>query len=237
MINEIQTFNEELLKEYNKKIQATWMIKGKEEFCILLNDLDETINLKEIEAVAESLQIKCKIKRNIKFYMVTDFFSKISNNDFATLKEIKDSMGIYDPSGFISSLRNLIEGGQILGLNNSVKEVLGDAKNKFKIIEGYKREVLYNCYQAVIDSAHAALLARGYSIPIIENIPKNLTKKFVKEKLLEKGYVAIFEDVMKMFNDYEFGKIKIISIKGLEEIFNDAMAFVERMKAFVYQIL
>lgn len=211
---------EKIIENNKEEIKAIW--KSKNKYVVLLDNISQKINKNNYLYLNDT-----------EVFLVEEFFDEISTNNLEFIKKIKFSEIIYDPKDFLRPLKQLIEGGQVLGVHHSVRDILTAINSKLKKIDMHKKQILCNCYQAVLDSASAAIISRGYKVPLIEDIPKILKKNFVKEQLLEKIYAKLFDEIISKFKDFEKGNLITASGKEMERFYNDSFAFVERMKSFV----
>ena len=77
----------------------------------------------------------------------------------------------------------------------------------------------------------------GVAPPTPKETVQLLEEIFVKkEKLLEMKYVKILEKIRKFFKDMEYGKVKQISGKEIDEILKDTEEYLQRIKKLFYQI-
>lgn len=223
----------ELLKAYRKAMKAMLYNPVKDEYTLVLDDMGQAIDRRKIENGLAKVREKANCPCHVKTFEMASYFKELTSNNMELLNELNYSVILYDPDGFITPMKSMANRGHVLGMQDSVHRLFESAKERFNAVEGYKRQMLHNTYMAVVDASSAALLARNYSVPVPDEIPKALRQYFVDNKTLEKVYASLCEDVIRKYRAFEHGSLNNISGKELAELHNAATAFVERMKTFV----
>ncbi len=222
-----------LLKAYNKSLKAMLFNPMKSEYTLVFDDINQKIDKHRLDSGLSNIKDKSNCSCQVKTFELTSYFREITSSNMELLNELNNSVIMYDPGYFVVPLKSMVNNGCALGTNDSVHRLFESAKDRFKTIEGYKRQMLYNTYRAVIDASSAALLARNFSVPVPDDIPRALKQHFVEAKVLEKVYISLCEDIIRKYKTFEHGSLSNISGKELAELHNAAFAFVERMKSFV----
>ena len=92
-------------------------------------------------------------------------------------------------------------------------------------------------YWAVINPSQAALMMYGIAPPTPKETVKLLDEIFVKkEKLLEKKYVKMFDEIRQTYKDIEHGKIKEIKGKDIDRLLKNANEYLKRIRKLFEQI-
>ncbi len=246
-IKAIKAFCDPLLKKHAKIIKAIWLLRTEAKeinLIILIDNLTgfavDRINRKQFELDVlkqeKAVLKKFKIPVHTGFYEMTDYFNKIMENDLAVFAEIKNSVDVYDPTGFFAPLKELVKRGKILGTKESLIRLITSVKARFKNLHDLKLEALDNIYSAVVDAGQAALLAANYSIPIQKDVAKHLKVCFVAKGLLEKRYVDWLDKIVKTFKGFEYGKIKYMTGKEIDDLVDKGKDFIERMDSLIGEI-
>ena len=230
---ETDRFGAALLKSYRKSLKAMLFSPSRCEYTLIFDDISHKVDRHKIDMGLAKVRDKVRCSSQVRIFETTGYFRELTSSNIGLLNELNSSSVVYDPDCFITPLKSMAGRGSVLGTQDSVHRMFETAKDRFKTIEGYKRQMLHNTYMAVIDASTAAQLARNYSVPVPDEMPNALKQHFVGNKVLEKVYVSLCEDIIRKYKTFEHGSLRNISGKELAELHNAAFAFVERMKTFV----
>ena len=92
-------------------------------------------------------------------------------------------------------------------------------------------------YWAMVDSAHAALMAANQVPPSPEHIGLLLNEIFVKHRQLDKKYVRAYEEMRKLVKDITHGDIKHIKGSEVDNHIKIVEDFVQHMTDITEQLL
>jgi len=174
--------------------------------------------------------VKNKLSPNI--YLLTEFWEAVkdANPIFFTL--IRDGVAIYDRGGFLP-WKLLLRMGKIKPSPESIDMFMsaGD-KTKDMVKRRLLDIVMGDIYWGVITPSQALLMLYGLPPLNVYETSKEIRRVFVeKEKLLEKKYADIFDEiVIKYYKGYEHGKIKEVSGKEVDKLMGDFEDFLKRLK-------
>ncbi len=237
----IKEFTDAVMKKCGDAIKSVWLfsvedISKTSEFTVifLLNDIEAKFDIKDITATVKeaksAIKEKYKTKIHAGYYYVTEYFEKIMENDLDVFNEMKNSIPIYDPSGFFMPLKKLLERGEILGTQESLMR-LGDAITaRFRTIHSMKLNILENLFSAVVDAGQALLVSRKYPVPLQTQVPDMLEETLVKNGEMEKRFVKYCRDVIKVYKDIEHEDKKDIRGWELDILSKKAEEFVKRVR-------
>ncbi len=196
------------------------------EVTILAKAEDNSLIYEEAYALAK--QPKTKVEINI--LDAEEFFEKLMDNDIESLERLRLSDVCYDNNRFISPIKALVDSGKVFGQKEPL-EMTSVARQRFAQIDSMKHDAVKKLYGAIITSANAALLARGYSIPPTNDLPQYLKECFVKHDLLEKKYTKICERIIytyKKANDNQ-----PFELWEFSQLSYETEIFIERMKTLL----
>ena len=229
---------ESILGKFHKMIKSVWLISKYSEKEIVMGILiDDTklreSDIKELELWIVRLSEKIQSQYNKKIYFIfellKDYFEKIMQNRLDVFSELENSIVLYDPTGFLRPIQKLVAEGKIVGTRQSVIRLIMSVKKRLKSIEGIKINALGKMYESVIDSAEAALVAKGLAALTPKQISRQL-EKFSKKKILAKKYVDYYNDIYSYYKQYEHDEVSTIDGKKLDKMVIMADRFIDRMK-------
>ncbi len=150
-------------------------------------------------------------------------------NDLDVFNELKNSIPVYDPSGFFRPLKKLLEKGEILGTKESLMRLGDGITARFRAIHSLKLNVLENLFNAVVDAGQALLISKKYPIPLQTQVPEMLESLTKSNDIIEKRYVKYCKDVISVYKEVEHEDKKDIRGWELDILSKKANDFVQRV--------
>jgi hypothetical protein len=175
---------------------------------------------------------------NVQVYILTEFWESVKDAHPVMFTMIRDGVPLYDRGTFMP-WKLLLKMGKIKPSPEAIDMFMsmGD-----KLSENIKRRlmdiVMGDLYWGVITPSQALLMLYGLPPPTTKEVVGDMKKIFYdKEKLLEKKYIDILEEiVIKYYKGYEHGKIKEVSGKDVDRLLKDAEDYMKRLKELRTQI-
>jgi predicted nucleotidyltransferase/uncharacterized protein (UPF0332 family) len=121
---------------------------------------------------------------------------------------------VVDFAGFFEPLKFLLLKGKVSPSPEAIYSCLQRAPVHIARSKIAELNSIEGVYWAMVDSAHAALIARGVMPPSPEHIPDELRQTFVENGKLKKDYVSWYEEILNLHKDIAHGKIH--DLKGVE---------------------
>ena len=140
---------------------------------------------------------------------------------------------LIDYGGFFVPMQVLLRDGKIRSTPESIYTLLQRAPTHLARARGALLAAADGLYWTVVDSAHAALIAKGVMPPSPEHIPDILDETFVKTKMLNKKYLSTYIELHDLAKDVVHGKILEISGERIEELLSEAEDFLNEMAKLV----
>lgn len=169
-------------------------------------------------------------KIHINTVTLSTFWEEVRAGDPATINIIRYGQTIIDFGGFFDPLKVLLAKGKIRPSPEAIFSVLRRAplhisRAKFNVVSSIE-----NLYWAMVDSAHAALMAMDEVPPSPEHISEMLNKVFVSKKELNKKYVKWYSDMYRLAHDITHGNIKHVTGREVDEYTAKAIEFEKTMR-------
>ena len=145
---------------------------------------------------------------------LSTWWDDLIKGDPVVINILRYGEAMVDFGGFFEPLKFLLIKGKIKSTPESIYNCLQRAPkhlNRSKLAELGSIEGLY---WAMVDSAHAALMAANVLPPSPEHIPINLKETFVNENKLKMKYVVWYRDLHFLHKKISHGKIT--DLKGVE---------------------
>lgn len=237
----IKEFTDVIMEKHKDVIKSMWLfsvedVSKSKDFTVilLLNDLEHKYKISDISSTVKKAKKIADEKHDIKlhagYYKVTEYFNKVMENDLDVFNELKNSIPIYDPSGFFRPLKKLLEKGEIIGTKESLMRLGDSISGRFRTIHSMKLNILENLFNAVVDSGQALLISHKYPIPLQTQVPKMLEDALSKEGIIEKRYIKYCKDIIKTYKEIEHEDKKDIRGYELDELTKKATEFVKRVR-------
>ncbi len=179
--------------------------------------------------------VKNKLEPQI--YLLTDFWEAVKDAHPVMFTFIRDGIPLYDRGTFIP-WKLLLKMGKIKPSPEAIDMFMsmGD-----KVEKTAKRRLLDivvgDIYWGVITPTQALLMLYGLPPPVPKDTAQIFKETFVdKEKVVEKKYVDILDKVIKIYKDYEHGKVTEISGTEVDKLVKDTTDYIKRMKQLRDQI-
>jgi len=155
-------------------------------------------------------------KKNLHINTVklSTWWEDLMRGDPIIINILRYGEAMIDFGGFFEPLKFLLLQGKIRpspeaiynALNRAPMHILRSKTAELNSIEGL--------YWAMVDSAHAALIASGISPPSPEHIPEELKKQFVDKGKLKSVYTKWYQELLNLHKNITHRKIT--DLKGVE---------------------
>ncbi len=119
-----------------------------------------------------------------------------------------------DMAGFFEPLKFLLIKGKIKSTPEAIYNCLQRAPMHITRSKTSELNSIEGLYWAMVDSAHAALIAANVSPPSPEHIPVDLRENFVNKGKLKMKYVIWYRDLLILHKKIAHGEIN--DLKGVE---------------------
>ncbi|MFH1823384.1 MAG: nucleotidyltransferase domain-containing protein [archaeon] len=179
-----------------------------------------------------------KGKLNVQIYILTEFWESVKDAHPVIFTLIRDGVPLYDRGAFMP-WKLLLKMGKIKPSPEAIDMfmAMGD-----KMQSTVKRRlldiVMGDIYWGVITPSQAMLMLKGLSPPTPKETVALMRQVFCeKEKLLEKKYIDILENILiKYYKGYEHGKVKEVTGAEVDKLLKDAESYTKRLKELMAQI-
>ncbi|MBU2639478.1 MAG: hypothetical protein KKG75_02085 [Nanoarchaeota archaeon] len=189
------------------------------------------------QAFEASAITRVKKKFHVQVYILTDFWEglKDANPVFFTL--LRDGIPLYD-RGVFMPWKLLLEMGRIKPSPEAIDMFVASGDKMANKVRFRLREIIEaDIYWSVLTPTQAALMMYGVAPPTPKETVKIMNDVFVKkEKLLEKKYVDMLEEIRTYYKDLEHDKITQVTGKDVDRMTNNATIYLKRLKKLFKQI-
>jgi predicted nucleotidyltransferase/uncharacterized protein (UPF0332 family) len=145
---------------------------------------------------------------------LSTWWEDLMKGDPVVLNIIRYGEAMVDMAGFFEPLKFLLIQGKIRPTPEAIYNCLQRAPVHIARSKASELNSIEGLYWAMVDSAHAALIAANVPPDSPEHIPVDLKDNFVNTGKLKMKYVVWYRDLLVLHKDISHGKIK--DLKGVE---------------------
>jgi len=208
---------------------------------IIINDTDvkrmPRLELKErirqfvYQYVADAAALAgVKNTLHIQSYLLTEFWESVKDAQPVIFTFIRDGIPLYDQGTFLP-WKALLKMGKLKPSPESIDLFIKTAERTKEIVDRRLIDAMIDVYYEVLNPSQALLMLHGVPPPTHKETPKLIEEEFVeKEKMLKKSDIEIVYKVVKLFKDYEHGKINKISGKEVDELVKAGDDYLKKLK-------
>lgn len=164
---------------------------------------------------------------------LSTWWDDMMKGDPVVINVLRYGDALIDFGGFFNPLRVLLKEGKIRSTPESIYTLLQRAPGHMTRARQSMIAVVDGLYWTMVDSAHAALIAKGVQPASPEEVGDNLRKHFVDEKMLKKKYVKYYDEVHGMAKAIAHGERVKVRGKDLDDMFEKADDFMGEMAKLV----
>ncbi len=178
-----------------------------------------------------------KNKLNIQVYILTDFWESLKEANPIIFTLLRDGVPLYDRSIFMP-WKQLLRMGRIKPSREAIELFMSTGEQTISRVKlRLKDMAMEDTYYAILTPSQAAIMLYGLPPPTPRETPDVLEEIFVKkEKILEKEYVDILRNNVKIRKDIEHGTKTELSGTEMDQLLKNAEKFLERIKKLFKEI-
>ncbi|MBT4446096.1 hypothetical protein HOA92_07165 [archaeon] len=202
---------------------------------IIGNDLDFKLSqpfLETYRLIIERTIMNTSGKLHVTSMTMSSFWEYARAGDPIVTNILRDGVTLHD-NGSFRPLQQLLRQGRVRPTEESVWRYFARAPKTLNNSRWHIMQGTLDLYWAVIDSAHAALMAKDTIPPSPDHVAAMLNKVFVKSKELEPKYVELMTKFYNLNKDITHRKIQHINGRDYDHLYKEAGEFVNRMKKLI----
>ncbi|MAG52471.1 MAG: hypothetical protein CMH62_00740 [Nanoarchaeota archaeon] len=174
---------------------------------------------------------KYKKELHINTVTLTAFWKELMEGDPVAINVLRSGVPLVDYGGFFNPLKVLLRRGKIRPTAEAIYIALQRApmhlnRSRYAILGAVE-----GLYWAMVDGAHAALMAAGHTPPSPEHVYDMLLKVFGKN--LDRKHSNHFKEMYTIAHSITHGNLKVVKGKDIDGLKEKAEDFVDVMKRFV----
>jgi predicted nucleotidyltransferase len=178
-----------------------------------------------------------KKELHINTVKLTTWWEDLTHGDPVIINIIRYGEALIDFGGFFNPLKVLLQEGKITSTPEAIYNALQRAPNHLARSNASQLGAIEGLYWAMVDSAHAALMAVKQLPPSPEHVPIMLKETFVDTKSLDMKYVIWYRDLYLLHRKIVHGEVRVVPGKEIDEWQKKADEFFKVMVSLVNKIL
>lgn len=167
---------------------------------------------------------------NVQVYLLTDFWESVKDAHPVMFTFIRDGVPLHDRGTFLP-WKLLLKMGKIKPSPEAVDMFMKEGDRTEALVNRRLLDAMVDIYLGVITPTQALMMLAGYAPPVPKTMVAEVKDAFVtKEKIMETKDLKILEKAIKLWKDYEHGKLKNISGKEIDEFYKEFIDYNKKMK-------
>lgn len=172
-------------------------------------------------------------KLHVNTVTLSVFLNQVLVGEPVVINVVRYGVALIDFGGFFSPLKVLLAQGKIRPTKEAIYNALRRApmhlsRARFNILASFE-----SLYWAMVDAAHAALMAAGKTPPSPEHIDVMLQEHFVRKGMLNRKYVEWYKEMYGLAHYVSHGEMTEISGKDIQLYKDRADRFIGEMANLV----
>lgn len=178
-----------------------------------------------------------KKELHINTVKLTTWWEDMLRGDPIVINIIRYGEEMIDFGGFFRPLKILLQEGRIRPSPESIYVHLQRAPQHIIASKQAELSAIEGVYWAMVDSAHALLIAAKIMPPSPEHIAVLLKENFVDKNLLQMKYIQWYKELFELHKSIMHGAIKDIHGQNIDDWQEKAELFIRKMAEIIDRII
>lgn len=167
---------------------------------------------------------------NVQVYLMTDFWQSVKDATPVIFTFIRDGVPMHDRGTFLP-WKLLLKMGKIKPSPEAVDTFMKYGEQNDALVKRRMIDAMIDIYWGVVTPTQALMMLAGQAPPVPKTIVEDVRKEFMeKEKIMDMKELKILEKVVKLYKDYEHGKLQGISGAEMDQLLKDAGEYDKKLK-------
>jgi len=178
-----------------------------------------------------------KKELHINSIKLTTWWQDLLRGDPVIMNILRFGEPLIDFGGFFAPLKILLQQGKIKSTPEAIYTALQRTPAHMARSRASELNAIEGLYWAMVDAAHAAIMAAKQSPPSPEHIPIMLKELFVDTGNLKMKYAIMYRDLYVLHRKIIHGDITNLEGKEIDEWQNQTEKFVQEMARLVKKLV
>lgn len=167
---------------------------------------------------------------NVQVYLLTDFWQSVKDAVPTMFTFIRDGVPLYDRGTFLP-WKLLLKMGKIKPSPEAVDMFMKSGDQTEALVGRRLIDSMVDIYWGVITPTQALMMLAGHAPPVPKTMVAEVKQVLVdKEKLMGMSELKVLEKVVKLYKDYEHGKLQTIPGKEIDTLLKESATYGKKMK-------
>jgi len=167
---------------------------------------------------------------NVQPYLLTDFWQSVKDAHPVMFTFIRDGIPLWDRGTFIP-WKLLLYSGKIKPSPEAIDLYMKQGEQTEEFVKRRLMDAMVDIYWGVVTPIQAMMMLAGEAPPVPKTIVDDVKKIFVdRDKLLKVEDLKTLERAVKLYKDYEHGKLKEIPGKDVDSLLKEGIEFNNMLK-------
>ncbi len=208
---------------------------------VLVDDTVENLEVDKVGAVTKAIEMAA-VKKKLKVHFqppkkLTLWWDLVRTGEPWTITSLRNSVIIYDPSGYATLLKKLLQKGEVYSTEQRAEKLIEIAKSKLNEIRQIALEkVPFEILMAMTESAQMALMYYKKFPPAPKNIAYELRNAFVEKGLLPTSIVESYDDMFETVTKIQKGTLSEFNGKDIDKSLSKARMFLAVMEKLLLSL-
>ncbi len=167
---------------------------------------------------------------NVQVYLLTDFWQSVKDAHPVMFTFIRDGIPLWDRGTFIP-WKLLLKMGKIKPSQEAIDLYMKQGEQTEEFVKRRLVDAMVDIYYGILTPTQALMMLAGEAPPVPKTALQEVKKVFVdREKLVQEKDLKTLEKAVKLFKQYEYGKLKEYPGVGIDEFLKEALAYNKMLK-------
>jgi len=167
---------------------------------------------------------------NVQVYLLTDFWQNVKDANPVIFTFIRDGIPLFDRGTFIPWKR-LLQMGKIRPSPEAIELYMKEGERTEELLKRRLLDAMIDLYYGVVTPTQAMMMLSGRAPPVPKTMVAEVKKALVEEeKVMSLKELKTLEKLVKLFKDYEHGKLKEISGTEIDSLNKEFKEYSKKMK-------
>ncbi len=183
------------------------------------------------EHVKEAISLAgVKNTLHVQVYLLTDFWQSVKDAQPVMFTFVRDAIPLYDRGTFIPWKR-LLQMGRIKPSPEAIDLYMKEGDRTEEIVKRRLIDAMIDIYFGVVTPTQAMMMLSGHAPPVPKTIVNEVKKVLVdKEKVMTMKELKTLEKLVKLYKDYEHGRLNSIEGKEIDLLLKESKEYAKKMK-------
>ena len=167
---------------------------------------------------------------NVQVSLLTDFWQRVRDVEPVAFTFIRDGIPLYDRGTFIP-WKLLLLSGRIKPSPEAIDLYMKQGDQTEDFVKRRLLDAMIDIYYGILTPTQAMMMLAGEAPPVPKHTVEEVKKVLVdREKVMSHTDLKILEKAVKLFKDYEHGKIKEYPGKDIDVFLKECIDYNKRLK-------